>query len=148
MAILRSDTGEIIRDEAGAVLRVPTFSTSYPQILTYVIPSTGERPKLKDIDLALFSDAGSIIQEPIRVIFPEEVGFVAFALPLDVTKRLSWFVTGEPLNAGLIGGEWSPNNINLWPRGELKIYNDIGFLVYWSSYVTKFKTTQRVNLSA
>lgn len=149
MAILTHTDGSILRDgTTGAILRVPDVSYIDDYIKTYVIPDTGVRPTIYDIDLSLFTDYGLAAKEPIPVTFPEQVGYVAFALALSIPKRLSWYELNNPFNYGVIGGNYKDEFANLWPAGELKIYNDTAYLVYWTSYVTKFLTTQQLRLKS
>jgi hypothetical protein len=149
MTILRNpDETHILTHGDGSILRVPTLVFNYGQLLIKVLDASSGRPKIGEIDLSTFTDYGAILQDPIRVSFPEEVGYVAFAISVSTPQRLSWAETGSPLNFGPIGGKFDDEPPNLWPRGETKLFGDNLMLVYWTSEVTKFRATQLIQLRA
>lgn len=126
----------IIEHEGHFLTYEPPVVSSVNECLIHVIQGT-IRPTT--VNLTHFNSVTLAAGEPKRILFPDVVGFAAFALAYHIPLRRRWFIS--PLNQGNIGGLWEDVFMNLWPDPVLMPYMGILYRVYWTSYRTNFSQT-------
>jgi hypothetical protein len=113
--------------------KVPIEETQ--QVLVAVIQTQDYlRPLPQDVDLSDFTHYPVIAGEPVEILFPSVVGYVAFALAENIPLRTRWRISDD--DRGDIGGSHDDVFPNLWPSPITRVHNGVNYRVYWTSYAT------------
>ncbi len=132
MKILEADG--VILTHDGNDLYAPNIGEVVSICFTGVSDSSTRPLTINFSNLTKFN---KIIRSNLSLDFPDEVGFLVFAIPYAASKRNTWYITDN--NRGPIGGSPDGPLANLFPDPGTQEYNGNMYWLYISSYITNVK---------